>query len=83
MKGTDYMNEAVGTRERWRVVILVFLILNIALSVNFAAYGVLVGEIQKHYDASRALASAGLSMLTLALGLPPARYMMPPAAMCP
>ena len=63
------MNPAVGSRERWRVIILLFLILNVALSVNFAAYGALVGEIQKHYGAGRALASAGLSMLTLALGL--------------
>ena len=61
--------DGAAKRERLRVLMLTFLILNVALSVNFAAYGALVGEIQEYYGASRALASAGLSMLTLALGL--------------
>jgi len=53
----------------WRVVGLVFVILNVALGVNFAGYGALVEAIQRDYGTSRALASGGLSMLTLALGL--------------
>lgn len=63
------MQPAIETRGRWQVVTLVFLILNVAIGVNFAGYGALVEAIQREYDTSRALASAGLSMLTLALGL--------------
>lgn len=63
------MQPGQEAKGRWRVVALIFVILNLAIGVNFAGYGALVEAIQRHYDTSRALASAGLSMLTLALGL--------------
>jgi MFS family permease len=53
----------------WRMVLLVFVILNCSLGVNFAAYGALVEAVQNHFATNRALAAGGLSMLTLALGL--------------
>lgn len=53
----------------WRMVAICFLILNCALGVNFAAYGAMVAAIEREFLTSRALASGGLSMLTLALGL--------------
>ncbi|AMK19853.1 MULTISPECIES: MFS transporter [Sphingobium] len=53
----------------WRMVAITFLILNCVLGVNFAAYGAMVEAIQREFNTSRALASAGLSMVTLALGL--------------
>lgn len=53
----------------WRMVVISFLILNCALGVNFAAYGAMVAAIEREFATSRALASGGLSMLTLALGL--------------
>lgn len=63
------MTGARTSSEQWRVVAIIFLILNVALGVNFAGYGSLVGAIQTEFATQRALASAGLSMLTLALGL--------------
>ncbi|GGC18925.1 hypothetical protein GCM10011371_03180 [Novosphingobium marinum] len=53
----------------WRAVAICFVILNVALGVNFAGYGALVGAIDREFDTSRALASAGVSMLTLSMGL--------------
>lgn len=53
----------------WRMVAICFLILNCTLGVNFAAYGAMVEVIERTFSTSRALASMGLSMLTLALGL--------------
>lgn len=53
----------------WRMVAIAFLIINVALGVNFAAYGALVGAIETEYGTTRAMAAGGLSMLTLALGL--------------
>lgn len=55
--------------QGWRMVALIFVILNCSLGVNFAVYGALVDAIQTSFATSRALAAAGLSMLTLALGL--------------
>jgi MFS family permease len=62
----------MGKAERfhgWRMVAICFLIMNCALGANFSAYGALVEAIQHHFQTSRALASMGISMLTLALGL--------------
>jgi len=53
----------------WRMVALAFVILNLALGVNFTAYGALVEAIQREFHTSRALASAGPSVLNLAMGL--------------
>jgi MFS family permease len=53
----------------WRMVALVFVILNFALGVNFTAYGSLVEAIQREFGTSRALAVSGPSVLTLAMGL--------------
>ena len=53
----------------WRMVALVFIVLNFALGINFTAYGALVGAIQGEFQTSRALASAGPSVLNLAMGL--------------
>ncbi len=53
----------------WLVVAVTFVILNVALGVNFAAYGALVEAVEREFDTTRALAAGGLSMLTLALGL--------------
>ncbi|WP_340314524.1 MFS transporter [Rhizorhabdus argentea] len=63
------MSDARTSAEQWRTVAILFLILNLALGVNFAGYGSLVGAIEAEFATTRALASAGLSMLTLALGL--------------
>lgn len=63
------MSGARTSGEQWRIVAILFLILNLALGVNFAGYGSLVGAIEAEFATTRALASAGLSMLTLALGL--------------
>lgn len=62
----------MNTAERfygWRMVAICFLIMNCTLGANFAAYGALVEAIERAFNTSRALASMGLSMLTLALGL--------------
>ncbi|MFT4054145.1 MAG: MFS transporter [Novosphingobium sp.] len=53
----------------WRMVAICFFIMNCTLGANFAAYGALVEAIQREYGTSRALASMGISMVTLALGL--------------
>lgn len=53
----------------WRMVGLCFVLTNVALGVNFSAYGALVGAIETHFATSRALASGGISMLTLSMGL--------------
>ncbi len=53
----------------WRMVALAFLVLNFALGINFTAYGALVEAIQREFATSRALASAGPSVLNLAMGL--------------
>lgn len=53
----------------WRMVALAFVILNLALGVNFTAYGSLVEAIQREFHTTRALASAGPSVLNLAMGL--------------
>ena len=53
----------------WRMVTLTFVILNLALGVNFTAYGSLVEAIQREFHTSRALASSGPSVLNLAMGL--------------
>jgi predicted MFS family arabinose efflux permease len=53
----------------WRMVALAFVILNLALGVNFTAYGALVEAIQREFHTTRALASAGPSVLNLAMGL--------------
>lgn len=55
--------------RRWRMVAICFLILNCTLGANFAAYGAMLEEIERSLSATRALASMGLSMVTLALGL--------------
>lgn len=65
------MNAARGGFEAfsgWRMVAICFLVLNVALGVNFAAYGALVEAIEREFATSRALASAGVSMLTLSMG---------------
>lgn len=51
------------------MVAITFVVLNCTLGVNFAAYGAMVEAIQREFDTSRAFASAGLSMVTLALGM--------------
>lgn len=58
-----------ATFSGWRMVAICFLILNCALGVNFAGYGPLVEAIQQAFGTTRALASMGLSMITLTLGL--------------
>lgn len=62
----------MGRAERfhgWRMVAICFLIMNCTLGANFSAYGALVEAIQRAFQTNRALASMGISMLTLALGL--------------
>jgi MFS family permease len=63
------MPSARTSGEQWRVIAIVFLILNVALGVNFNGYGSLVAAIQNEFATQRVFASAGLSMLTLSLGL--------------
>ncbi|MEO0030427.1 MAG: hypothetical protein RIS94_185 [Pseudomonadota bacterium] len=63
------MTDARAPFRGWRMVGICFLILNCTLGVNFAAYGALVEAIERAYSTSRALASMGISMVTLALGL--------------
>lgn len=53
----------------WRMVAICFLIMNCALGVNFAAYGAMVETIQREFATNRAVASMGLSMITLTLGI--------------
>lgn len=53
----------------WRMVVITFVILNIALGVNFTAYGALVEAIQRTFETSRTLASSGPSVLNVAMGL--------------
>lgn len=53
----------------WRMVAITFVILNLALGVNFTAYGSLVEAIQREFHTSRALAASGPSVLNLAMGL--------------
>lgn len=55
--------------QGWRMVVICFLLINVALGLNFSAYGALVGAIEEGFDTSRALASGGVSMLTLSMGL--------------
>ena len=67
------INDPVADRglpfSGWRMVAIAFLVLNFALGINFTAYGALVEAIQREYATSRALASAGPSVLTLTMGL--------------
>lgn len=58
-----------GGFHGWRMVGICFVLINVALGVNFSAYGALVGAIETGFNTSRALASGGLSMLTLSMGL--------------
>lgn len=53
----------------WRMAALLFVVLNVVLGVNFGSYGALVGAIETEFGTSRALASAGSSVLTLSMGL--------------
>ena len=66
MRATD-MND--GAFSGWRMAALLFVVLNIVLGINFGSYGALVDAIQKAFGTTRALASAGSSVLTLAMGL--------------
>lgn len=58
-----------GDFSGWRMAMLVFVVLNIVLGINFGSYGVLVGAIQTEFGTSRAWAASGTSILTLAMGL--------------
>ncbi|MEJ7935340.1 MFS transporter [Sphingobium sp. AN558] len=53
----------------WQMVGICFLIMNCALGVNFAAYGAMMETIERDFGTSRAVASMGLSMVTLTLGI--------------
>jgi MFS family permease len=53
----------------WRMVGICFVLINVALGVNFSAYGAVVAAIESDFATSRALSSAGISMLTLSMGL--------------
>ncbi|WP_341714021.1 hypothetical protein, partial [Erythrobacter sp.] len=60
---------SVAPFHGWRMVGICFILINVALGVNFSAYGALVGAIETGFGTSRALASGGVSMLTLSMGL--------------
>lgn len=51
------------------MVALCFVFTNVAMGINFSAYGALVGAVETGFNTNRALASAGISMLTLSMGL--------------
>ena len=53
----------------WRMVAISFVVLNCALGISVTAYGSLIGAIQREFHTSLALATGGLSMITLSLGL--------------
>jgi MFS family permease len=57
---------------KWRTALavgLAFLAYNMAIGMGFGAYGTLVETIQTKFDTSRALASSGISVLALILGV--------------
>lgn len=64
---------------QWRVLAIVFVMLNFAMGINFTGYGALVGAIEAEFHTTRTLAAGGISMLTLALGVlsPVVGTMMP------
>lgn len=58
-----------ATFHGWRMVGICFVLLNVALGVNFSGYGAVVAAVEEEFQTSRALSSAGISMLTLSMGL--------------
>lgn len=69
MQESTIAGGSVAPFHGWRMVGICFILINVALGVNFSAYGALVGAIETGFGTSRALASGGVSMLTLSMGL--------------
>lgn len=53
----------------WRILVIAFLAFNFAIGLPLGSFGVSVLAIEKEFDTSRALASAGASLVILAFGL--------------
>lgn len=53
----------------WRMLAIAFLAQNCAIGLNFGLYGTLVETIQTQFSTTRALASSGLAVMTLFMGL--------------
>lgn len=53
---------------RWRLVVICFLAQNCAMGLAFGSFGALLQSTEEHFGVSRALASTGMSLMTLAIG---------------
>lgn len=53
---------------RWRLVLICFLAQNCAMGLAFGSFGALLQSTEEHFGVSRALASTGMSLMTLAIG---------------
>lgn len=60
---------APGSFYGWRMVLLGFIAVNLALGLTFGSFGVLIKPVAAELDASRALASLAIGVIILLLGL--------------
>jgi len=58
-----------GSFYGWRMVLRGFIAVNLALGLTFGSFGVLIKPVAAELDASRALASLGIGLIVLLLGL--------------
>ena len=52
----------------WRVVLLCFLAQNLAMGFAFGSFGPLLASTEQHFGVTRAVATTGMSLITLAIG---------------
>jgi MFS family permease len=53
---------------RWRVVVVCFLVQNVAMAMAFGTFGPMLASTEEHFGVSRAVAATGMSFITLAIG---------------
>jgi predicted MFS family arabinose efflux permease len=53
----------------WRVVLLCFLAQNLSMGLAFGSFGPLLASTEQHFGVTRAIASTGMSLMMLAIGL--------------
>lgn len=52
----------------WKMLLLAFLAQNLAMGMAFGSFGPLLASTEQHFGVTRALATTGMSLLTLAIG---------------
>ncbi len=53
---------------RWQILLICFLTQNIAMGFTFGSFGALLQSSEEHFGITRAFASVGMSLVTLAIG---------------